>query len=248
MELIAHRGASHDAPENTLAAIQLAWQQGADGTEIDVQLTADGKVVLLHDDDVARTTNNTGRIAELRWAAARSFDAGRWKGATWAGQRIPLLAQVIKTVPADHKLFIEIKCEAGIVGPLRRLIDDAKLCDEQIIFVGAEKEVMSEAKKAFGRNECYWNVDLERFASRSSDASLAEELTRAAASAGLDGLGLRYVPWMDDHFVRCIKKAGQKLFVWTVDDPQEAMRARELGADSLCTNRPGWLRAQLGHV
>src|SRR3954470_5840123 len=89
-----HRGASFDAPENTLAAFALARAQGADGVELDAQRCASGEVVVLHDDSLARTAGFTGSIVGTPWQVVRTLDAGAWKGDRFRGARVPLLAEV----------------------------------------------------------------------------------------------------------------------------------------------------------
>src|SRR6516165_6861811 len=85
VEIVGHRGASHDAPENTLAAVRLAWEQGADAAEFDVRLTRDHRVVAIHDTDTGRTAGGANRVvAESTLAELRSIDVGRWKGETYA--------------------------------------------------------------------------------------------------------------------------------------------------------------------
>src|SRR5580658_6163343 len=91
----AHRGASRDAPENTLAAFTLAARQGADGIELDAQRCASGEVVVFHDTSLARTSGKPGLLAEAPWSELRQLDLGSRKSARWAGGRIPLLAEVL---------------------------------------------------------------------------------------------------------------------------------------------------------
>ena len=91
VQIVAHRGASHDAPENTLAAHRLALAQGADCVETDVHLTGDGRLIVIHDKTTERTTGVAGRVAEMTQDALRALDAGRWKGEKFVGERLPLL-------------------------------------------------------------------------------------------------------------------------------------------------------------
>jgi len=86
VEIVAHRGASWDAPENTVAAWRLAWEQGADAAELDTYLTKDGKMVVLHDGSTQRTTGVDLRVAETTLAELRALDAGKWKGEQFAGR------------------------------------------------------------------------------------------------------------------------------------------------------------------
>ncbi len=95
--IIAHRGASYEAPENTMAAVKLAWQMDADGVEIDVHLTKDEQVVVFHDDNTRRFGGNRKPIAECDYSELLKLDVGRFMGEQYKGERIPLLAQVINT-------------------------------------------------------------------------------------------------------------------------------------------------------
>jgi len=100
VEIIAHRGASHDAPENTLAAVNLAWQQNADAVEIDVHLSRDGQIVVIHDENTRKTAGLNKNVSEQTLAELRRLDVGRWKGRQWAGEKIPVLAEVLGALPA----------------------------------------------------------------------------------------------------------------------------------------------------
>ncbi|MFV2065815.1 MAG: glycerophosphodiester phosphodiesterase family protein, partial [Pirellulales bacterium] len=97
--IVGHRGASHDAPENTLAAFQLAWQRGADGVEGDFYLTSDGHIVCIHDADTERVAGEKLIVAESTLADLRQLDVGAWKGERWRGEKIPTLEEVLATVP-----------------------------------------------------------------------------------------------------------------------------------------------------
>ncbi len=109
MKIIAHRGASFDAPENTLAAIRLAWQQQADAVEIDVHLSRDRHLVAIHDFNTRKTTGRNRPVARQTLAQLRTLDAGQWKHPRWRGEKIPTLEEVLATVPPGKRLFIEIK-------------------------------------------------------------------------------------------------------------------------------------------
>lgn len=117
----AHRGASASAPENTLAALRLAIDQGADMAEIDVQLSADGHPVLFHDDRLGRTAPGTAGIGALTLRALRALDAGSWFSPAFAGERIPTLAEVLDEVGARLPLNIELKIGGDDAQASRRL-------------------------------------------------------------------------------------------------------------------------------
>ncbi|MGB5892799.1 MAG: glycerophosphodiester phosphodiesterase family protein, partial [Ignavibacteriaceae bacterium] len=120
--IIAHRGESYDAPENTFASINLAWERDADAVEIDVQLTKDEKIVLIHDKTTLRTGGKYKRIAQNNYVELLKIDVGKFKGAKWKNERIPLLDKVIDTIPKNKILFIEIKSDKRIIKPFQNLI------------------------------------------------------------------------------------------------------------------------------
>src|SRR5262245_43768530 len=124
MDLIAHRGASHDAPENTLAAVRLGWAQGADAVEIDVRQCRDGHIVVIHDAHTRRTAGVPRRVNSHTLDELRELDVGRSKQPRYAGEVIPTLAEVLETVPPGKRLFVEIKsgpeCLPQFVDTVRR--------------------------------------------------------------------------------------------------------------------------------
>ncbi|MBU1001175.1 MAG: glycerophosphodiester phosphodiesterase [Proteobacteria bacterium] len=111
----AHRGFSAKYPENTLAAFQAALDAGAEGIELDVTLTRDGQLVVIHDETLERTTSGTGSVSALDLAELRTLDAGIWFGPEFAGQRLPLLTEVLDMVGGKMLVNIEIKPEAAHV-------------------------------------------------------------------------------------------------------------------------------------
>ncbi|MEW6306614.1 MAG: glycerophosphodiester phosphodiesterase family protein, partial [Verrucomicrobiota bacterium] len=104
VEIIAHRGASYDAPENTMASVKLGWKQKADGVEIDIWLTKDGKIILLHDENTKRTTGVDKKVHEQTFDELRRQDAGSWKDPKFKGEKLPTLDEVLKTVPKGKRL------------------------------------------------------------------------------------------------------------------------------------------------
>src|SRR3954470_14279804 len=119
VEIVGHRGASFDAPANPVAAIKLAWEQKADGSEFDIYLTKDGQIAVIHDKDTKRTAGGVNKVvAESTLAELRALDVGKWKGEKFAGEKIPTLAEMLATVPPGKRVFIEVKCGPEIVPEL----------------------------------------------------------------------------------------------------------------------------------
>ena len=244
-DLIGHRGASFDAPENTLAAFRLAWEQGADGIEGDFRLTRDGEIVCLHDATTRRTAGVSLTVADSTLAQLRALDVGAWKGAEWAGEPIPTLREVIATVPPGKKLFIELKSGPEILPPLAAVLAESGLDPGRAVILAFIAEVVAGARELFPRVRTLWITDYRKQWGISGWSPSVEKVLRTLESTGADGLASRAHRAVDATFVRALRVAGKELHVWAVDAPRIAGRFLELGVDSIITNRPGWLRNKL---
>lgn len=244
--IIAHRGASADAPENTLAAFRLAWRQGADGVEGDFYLSADGQIVCIHDPDTKRVADANLNVAESSFAELRQLDVGRWKGPQWAGERIPTLAEVLATVPRGKFFFLEVKCGPEIVNPLRDQLQMAMQSADRIVIISFDAEVIAECERQMPQYKSYWLTKYRKNEEgqwRPTAAKVADTLRTSRA----DGLGSKAETMhFDENFINRLQRGGIADFhVWTVDDPRVARLYAQRGAWAITTNRPGWLRAQL---
>lgn len=237
--VIAHRGASHDAPENTVAALREAWRQKADIGEFDVWLTRDGHVVALHDKSTRRTAGVAKTVSESTPAELRELDVGRWKDARFAGERIPTLAEMLAAVPAGKGVFIEVKCGPEIVPELLRVLRASGLPAERTAIISFSASVLAAVKKARPELPAYWVVAWDPAKPK---APTAAELIARARAIPADGLDLAANAAVDGPLLRQVRAAGLKLFVWTVDDPAPARRLTALGVDGITTNRPALLR------
>ena len=146
-QVIAHRGASFDAPENTLAAFRLAWEQGADGIEGDFYLTADGEIVCLHDSDTGRTGGRKLSVGQSTLAELRKVDVGAWRGDKFRGEPIPTLAEVLGVVPEGKKIFVEIKCGPQIVPRVQRDLVRSHLKPAQVTIISFHESVIDAVRK-----------------------------------------------------------------------------------------------------
>jgi glycerophosphoryl diester phosphodiesterase len=243
VEIIAHRGASFDAPENTLASLRLGYEQGAEAGELDVHLSKDGRVVVHHDPDTARSAGRKQPVAAQTLDELRTLNVGQW--GKWAGsafaEKIPLLSEVLALVPAGRRLFIETKVGVGILPELEQVIRASGLAPRQLPLITFDLETARAAKLRLPAHEVSWIVDFPS----DRPAPAVEDLIRQAKSAGLDGLDLNFKFRIDADFVQKIHAAGLKLYTWTVDDPVVARAQVAASVDGITTNRPGWLREQL---
>ncbi|UCF16476.1 MAG: hypothetical protein JSW59_03265, partial [Phycisphaerales bacterium] len=134
VEIIAHRGASHLAPENTMASVMLGWQKRAD-VEVDVYLTKDNRIVAIHDDTTERTAGIDLEVAKTTSHELRKLDVGSFKSEEFAGETIPLLADIVRTIPPGRKLYIEIKCGQEILPFLQQLLSESGKMS-QVVIIG----------------------------------------------------------------------------------------------------------------
>lgn len=243
VEIVAHRGASHDAPENTLAALRLAWAQGADASEFDVYLSKDGQIVVLHDKDTKRTAGLDRKVVDQTLQELRSLDVGKWKDARFAGEKIPTLAEMLAAVPMGKRVFIEVKCGPEIVPELDRVLRAAGLEPERTPVISFNADVIAAVKKARPDLPAYWVVSLKP--KKGEKPPTAEQLLARARTIRADGLDLSAAEALDAAYARKVKAAGLKLYVWTVNEPAVARRMVEIGVDGITTDRPGWLRERL---
>lgn len=247
-EIVAHRGSSFEAPENTLAALRLGFAEDADAGECDIRLTRDGHAVLLHDATTRRTAGGVGLAAATSTLAElRALDVGAWKARCWAGEKIPTLAEALAVVPAGRRLLVEIKCGVEILPAVAAVLGEAAACvapsasparpgPGAMLLMSFDRVVTTEAKRRFPAVEVWQITEWRR--GLALDTLIAEAL-----AAGLDGLDLDKRFPLDADAVARVHAAGLKLGVWTVDDPALAHRLADAGVDSITTNRPGWLRA-----
>jgi glycerophosphoryl diester phosphodiesterase len=241
MEFIAHRGASHDAPENTLAAARLAWTQGADALECDVQLTQDGRLAVIHDDDTQRTTGVAHLVAGTTLETLQQLDAGVWKNPNFAGEKIPSLDQVLAIVPVGKRIFIELKNGPESVPELVRCLARSTLNPAQVAIISFNLAAARAAKKALSRCDVCWLLERDV----SGVAPPLDDVIATCCDAALDGLDLEAEWPVDGRLVTRVRDAGLKLYVWTVDDRAKARALSAARIDGITTNRPGWLRTQL---
>ncbi|MEY3609129.1 MAG: Glycerophosphoryl diester phosphodiesterase [Verrucomicrobiota bacterium] len=248
VEIVAHRGASHDAPENTLAAQLLAWEQGADLVETDVHLTRDGELIVIHDKTTPRTTGRPGVVAELTLAELRSYDAGSWKDPRFRGERLPTLDEQLTRIPAGKRMLVELKIGPEIVPALARSLARCGATPATVTLISFNAATLREVRRALPAYRTLYLMGYKAPAPGDPKAKAPpriEEVIAEALAAGFSGLDLQHTwPLTSDEVAR-IRAAGLELHVWTVDDLAVARRWINLGVASITTNRPGWLRAEL---
>lgn len=246
VEFIAHRGESLDAPENTMSAFRLAWERGADGVECDVHLTRDGHVVICHDENTKRTSGVDLEIAKTDWSELRKLDVGSLSGPQFAGERIPLLRDLLATVPVGGRVFIELKSDdPALAGAVRHVLEETELKSEQVVLISFHAGQIERAAREMPEYEGYllagWKLNQETGAYEPGIEPLIRS-GRDCRAVGLDLAGS--TQWPPEAFTQW-REAGFLLGVWTIDDIALARYYVENGVDAVTSNRAAELKKEL---
>lgn len=245
--IVGHRGASHDAPENTLAAFQEAWRQGADGVEGDFHLTQDGHIVCIHDADTARTGGKKLIVASSTLAELRSLEYGGWKGKQFVGEPLPTFSDVLAIVPADKTFVIELKTRPEIVPVLVRELQQVQSALPRLLIIAFDAQTVAACKQQLPDVTAHWLTSYKQNKLTGVFTPTLATIAQTLRDCSADGLGTkgeRQVVNAD--FMNQLQQRGLKEFhVWTIDDPSEARYFQGLGAIGITTNRPALIRQAL---
>ncbi len=244
VEIVAHRGASYDAPENTLVSQELAWKHRADAAELDVHITKDGQLAIMHDPTLKRTTGREGKFEDFTLAELRMLDAGTWKDAKFAGEKIPTLDEMLAHIPAGKRIIIHVKVGSEIAPGLVASLQRMHVAPQQAAIISFDYEPLLAIKRALPAYPALWLINGPSATSKKKLPAL-DDLIRDCRKAGFDGLSFNQNWPLEAEGAKKIKEAGLSTHVWTVDLPQVAKRWIDLGVDAITTNRAGWLREQL---
>ena len=244
--IVAHRGASFDAPENTLAAFKLAWEQEADAIEGDFFLTSDQQIVCIHDEKTKRTSGEERDVAKTTFDELRKLDVGRWKDPRFAGERIPTLSEVLTTVPSGKMIYIEIKCGPEIVPFLPPVLKQSRLNPNQTIVISFNKQVIAETRRLIPEIEAYWLVGFRQNKETKAYEPTFDTIFQTAAETQTQGLDVQaHRELVDVEFVKRLRDHKLGFHIWTVNEPVDAIHFQKLGVDSSTTDRPALLRREL---
>lgn len=250
--IIAHRGASLVAPENTLAAFERALQDGADGIEFDVRLTRDNLPVVIHDATLKRTAGSDAPIASLSSAELATIDVGSWFNrrfpsrarAEYSGETIPLLSRVFELIaPRCRLLYVELKCEATETNALvEKVVAEVRAhkLEERVVIESFSLAAITEVKRI--APELRTAAAFERRLGRPLLST--RTLLRHARACHADELALGRL-LVSRRTVEAARACGLQTVVWTVDHPSWIKRADSLGLRAVITNDPAGMRAAL---
>jgi len=238
--IVAHRGASGHAPENTMAAFRRAAEMGAGFIETDLHLTRDAQVVAIHDPTVDRTTNGHGKVQALKLEQVQALDAGSWfpagSGESFSGERVPTLPEILRFArERDLIFYLEIKSDAGwgiehaVVASLRDFGEAAR-----VIILSFDSAALESVHQI---DETMMTGYLCEYP--------ANDLVERAVRAGARQLAPRSDLVTSDLIAKA-HRAGVQVVAWTVNDPEQMRRLVGLGVDGIMTDYPDRLVSVVG--
>lgn len=243
--IIAHRGESFIAPENTLSAINMAWDLGVKAIEIDVQLTLDHKIVVIHDRSTKRVGNTNKCIRKSLLKDLKRVEVGLFKDKRWKGETIPTLQEVIETIPLDGKLIIEIKSTDEIINPLCALLKSINIDDSQIEIISFNRKVLAKIKKRLPQYKMLWLLNLDYYLPSYLILFNTKSILRKVANGNFDGVNVWAGRILNKKLVRLFNENNLLVYTWTINDIKSAKKLLALGVDGITTDRSSWLSKQL---
>lgn len=229
--VIAHRGASMAAPENTLAAVRQALEDETDQVEIDVQETADGEVVVFHDSDFMKTAGNPLKIWEAKKADLADFDIGSWFDEKFAAERVPTLEQVLQTCKGRAVVNIELKYYGHDVNLEQRVIDLVERNDmaDEVVIMSLKYDAVAKVRALRPQ----WTVGLLSSISLGNTSAFDVDFHAVNSAKARRS------------FIRQAQSSGREVYVWTVNDPLAMSAMMSRGVDGIITDKPALARRVL---
>jgi glycerophosphoryl diester phosphodiesterase len=225
-KIIGHRGSPADEPENTLRSFNRALAVGVAAVELDVQLTKDGRLAVIHDETLDRTTNGRGRVQDFTLAELKRLDAGR-------GEPVPSLEAVFDLVQGKAHLVVELK-QPEAAGPLLDFFQQRRAFEVATVI-----SFWHPAVKALKEAEPRFNTGVLMVGCPADPVGLAR-----AASADTLALNYRYV---NRELVDAAHQQDIRVMVWNIDDPETLKPYLAMNLDAICTNRPQEIINYLAH-
>ena len=226
MKVIGHRGASECHPENTLAAFQAAWACGADGVELDIRLSRDGEVVVMHDASLLRTAGLAAMVSDRTWAELAGLDAGRWKGDAFAGEKIPCLRDVLAVAPSGSELFVELKEGAPLLDALASM--DLPECVRLLTF---DLGLACQLRENFPTISVWLNVILD-------SPEQTELVIEDAERSGLSGINVRWPGRGHAAWLEPFSEVDLPLYLWGSIPRADLELLSSLGVEGVMVDDP----------
>lgn len=245
--IVAHRGASFDAPENTIAAFKEAWKQNADGIEGDFYITKDQQIVCIHDENTKRTGGQKLIVKDSTLAELRALEYGGWKDPKFRGEQIPTFAEVLAIVPPEKLFVIELKTGPEIIPLLKEELDRLQPNHQNLLIIAFNKDTVTAAKRSLPDIRVHWLTGYKQDKVTGQWNPTAKQILSTLKSTGADGLGTQGKrDIVNEAFLQELRDGGMKEFhVWTIDEPTDARFFQSQNAVGVTTNKPALIRQSL---
>jgi len=256
IKLIAHRGESAVAPENTMAAFRVAWEgKVAYGIELDVHITKDDHIVCIHDENLTRVTQGacTDYVKDMTLAELKKCDVGKFKDPKYENERVPLLSEVFDELPEGGRIFLEVKVnDVRFPKLLKEVLSKyPNIQQEQITIISFHGEALFALRQNYPGfkqyllgtvskpKEAEMDISKSRLEEIMRDVFLTpEEVIVKLKEYQCDGFDAGRLYNLTPEYVKKVKEAGYEFHVWTIDDPTIAAMLLKNGVQSVTTNKP----------
>lgn len=233
---ISHRGESKDFPENTMAAFKAAVENGSDGFECDIYLTADNQIICSHDRNTKRIAGVDLDVTQTTAAELRKLDVGKWKGEQFEAEKMPLLAEILTLARDNFEIFVEIKDNAHIVPFIVKEIAAAPgATPERVLFISFNRAVIAAVREQLPAYRAYW-LSSTRPRKDGTPGPTAEAIIEIAHNHNANGVDLQYSQEITSEYIKTIRDAGLEFHVWTVNNLENAQKLVALGVDSITSD------------
>ena len=244
--VIAHRGNSSVAPENTLAAFRSAWENGIKCIELDVHRTKDDALVCIHDSHFKRLSPGADKtpVREMTLTEVKKFDVGKKKGEKFIGEKVPTLEEVLAIQPKDVTIFLEMK-EVPDDFPLTLmgLLKKYNIPQKQIVVISFKSKYLIRLNEI---SPGFKTLLLSGIGNSKKNPAVpaisAEKLIARLKKFGVNGIDCAIGTAVTREYVQKVQAAGFEFHVWTIDKPEDVQRVKALGVNGITTNRPVFVK------
>ncbi len=244
-KIVAHRGASYKAPENTIASFKLAFEEHTDFIEGDFWMTKDNEIICIHDPHTKRVTNKKIKLNVISSTLhdLKQLDVGSWKGSEYGGSSIPTIQEVLQIIPQDKGIFIDVKDEREIfMQKLSEIVKQSSVPSESFRIIAFNPDTIRLSKKYLPEIKTYWLFGWY-FSKTKYAVSLAQrKLIKTLEALECDGVDLYAAPYIDKKLVEYLRKNNLDFCAYNVENQQAALKLITLGADALTTDSPWMIR------
>ncbi len=228
--IVAHRGASGSAPENTIASFSLALKLGIDAVEFDIHQSADGRLVVMHDESLERTTDGEGMIVNTDYADLKKLDAGSWYSQEFRGERIPSLEEALDFITPHAFALVEIKHGSDVYQGIEKRIADTmssrEKWKERAVFIAFDPEILLKIREM----DKMLNTGLLTADPPEEYMDVAEEFLIQCFFPRWERLRAESVKTLHEH--------GYSVHPWVMDREEDALKVLSMGPDSVSSNHP----------